>query len=168
MGGGGSNYIGRTSDIEKLKGIARERIIAAGRKGSVSIFIPHSWSYEDEYNRLIQLLEEDETFAFNDYSVPRDEPLDADSKKQLREALMNQIRPVSVVLIPAGMYAAYSESIQMEIEIAKELNKPIIAIYPWGSQMMPQVVSEAADEIVGWNKNSIIEAIDRVRDQNAE
>ena len=168
MGGSGGGYSIGISEAERLKGIAQRKIEEAKQKGSVNVFIPHSWKYDDEYNRLSNLLEGDDSFRFKDYSVSREAPIDADSNRQLREEIQNQIRAASVILIPAGMYAAHSDWIQTEIAIAKEMNKPIIAIYPWGSQKMPKIVSDNAVEIVGWNKDSIINAINRVRGKRNE
>ena len=65
----------------------------------------------------------------------------------------------SVVIILAGVYATYSDSIQLEIEVAKELGKPILAIELYGSERSSQVVKSAADRIVSWNTNSIVNAI---------
>ena len=34
-----------------------------------NLFISHSWSYSDQYDRLIRLLRERAHFSFRDYSV---------------------------------------------------------------------------------------------------
>ena len=65
----------------------------------------------------------------------------------------------SCVIILAGVYATYSKWINKEIKIAQDLGKPIIAIEPWGAERTSQVVKDAADEIVGWNVESVISAI---------
>ena len=68
----------------------------------------------------------------------------------------------SVVLILAGVYATYSRWINIEIDLAKSSfypPKPIIAIEPWGSEKTSVPVKRAADRIVRWNTESIIEAI---------
>ena len=43
--------------------------------------------------------------------------------------------------------------------LAQEMGKKIIAIQPWAAQRTSQVVKNAADEIVGWNTSSIVNAI---------
>jgi hypothetical protein len=78
---------------------------------------------------------------------------------QLVAALYNQIRPTNVVIIMAGMYVPYREWIQKEIDIAVEMGKPIIGIAPMGSKKIPKEVQDAANEIVGWNTQSIVRAI---------
>lgn len=47
----------------------------------------------------------------------------------------------------------------IEIELAKEMGKRIIAIEPWASQKTSQTVKNNADVIVGWNTESIVKAI---------
>ncbi len=48
----------------------------------------------------------------------------------------------------------------------KIIAKPIVAVRPWGNERMPEIVEKNADEIVGWNKDSIVDAIRRVRSKN--
>jgi hypothetical protein len=129
------------------------------------LFISHSWKYPNAYDGLVSLLDKDYWFSYKDYSVPRDEPLTIYNKmyyeSELRNKIRNQMRTCHVVLILAGVYASYSDSINMEIEIAKELGKPIIAIQPWGAEKTSQIVKSNSDVIVGWNSSSIIDAIKR-------
>ena len=169
MGGGGGGYTGGITKADKLKELAKQRISKlTGEEKSYNIFIPHAWDYDEEYQRLLNLLEGVEGFEYRDYSVPKDDPIETktESKKELEEALERQIQAVSVVVVPAGMYAAHREWIEKEIQIARRLGKPIVAVRPRGSERMPEVVEKNADEIVGWNKDSIVDAIRRVRSKN--
>lgn len=124
------------------------------------LFISHSWNYSDAYERLIRLLQERGYFSFKDYSVPRDDPIhNASTDAQLREAIWRHMAPCSVVLIPAGVYVAYSKWINIEIELATRALKPIVAILPWGSERASAQAQQAADRVVGWNTESIVRAI---------
>ncbi|MGP1577162.1 MAG: TIR domain-containing protein [Treponema sp.] len=126
-----------------------------------NLFISHSWNYENHYNNLVDLLDKKEGFEYKNYSVPKDDPIhNAKSTKDLKEAIKAQMRPASCILILAGVYASYSKWINIEIELAKELNKKIIAIEPFGSKRTSQVVKDNADSIVRWNTNSIVDAIE--------
>lgn len=131
-----------------------------------NLFISHSWSYSDAYEKLNSLLEETPYFKYNNYSVPMDKPIVIYNKtyyeSELKNKLKNKMKYCSVVLILAGVYASYSDSINMEIEIAKELGKPIIAIEPWGSERTSQIVKKNANSIVKWNSSSITDAIKEV------
>ena len=65
----------------------------------------------------------------------------------------------SCVLILAGVYSTYSRWINIEIDLANEMGKTIIAIEPWGAERTSTVVKKNADKIVKWNSASIISAI---------
>ena len=97
---------------------------------SYNIFISHAWRYHDEYDRLVKLLETAPYFYWQNYSVPRHDPLmdpsTSSGDQQLRRELDNQIRPTNCVLIISGMYATYSYWIQIELDIAKTYRKPIV------------------------------------------
>jgi hypothetical protein len=125
------------------------------------IFVSHAWKYNEEYYRLLGMLDNASNFIYSNYSVPKHDPVDANNKTKLKEELRQQIRPVEVVIILSGMYVSYSEWIQFEIDYAKSLGKPIIGIKPWGSERIPQAVQNNANEIVGWNTSSIVDAIRR-------
>jgi len=123
------------------------------------LFISHAWEYNAEYYKMVDLLNAAPNFIYSNYSVPIHDPVpEADLKEQLRQ----QIRPVEVVIVLAGMYVAYSKWIQFEIDFASLLSKPILGIKPWGSERVPTEVTLASNEIVGWNTDSIISAVRRL------
>jgi hypothetical protein len=125
-----------------------------------NLFISHSWAYSDAYDGLVNLLNSDRSFDYKNYSVPKNDPIhNAPYDYQLKEAIRRQMQPASCVLILAGVYSTYSKWINIEIGLAKEMRKKIIAIEPWGAERTSTVVKNAADTIVGWNTASIIKAI---------
>ena len=123
------------------------------------LFISHAWRYHDDYYRIVNLLDNAPFFKWRNYSVPEHDPKDAGSKSKLQEALRRQMRPANAFLILAGMYAAYSDWIDFEIDFGLELDKPMIGVRPWGQQRVPKKVSESVDTMVGWNTSSIVDAI---------
>lgn len=125
-----------------------------------NLFISHSWTYSDAYDGLVKLLNAQAYFNYRNYSVPKNDPIhNANNDSQLKAAIKNKMQPVSCVLILAGVYSTYSKWINIEIQLAQEFGKKIIAIEPWGSERTSRVVKDAADEIVKWNTNSIVKAI---------
>ena len=125
-----------------------------------NLFISHSWVYGDAYDRLVDMLDAKPYFIYKNYSVPKNDPIhNARYDYQLRAAIKEQMQHASCVLILAGVYATYSKWINIEIELAKEMGKRIIAIEPWASQKTSQTVKNNADVIVGWNTESIVKAI---------
>jgi hypothetical protein len=81
------------------------------------------------------------------------------SNTALKEELRQQIRPVNCFLALGGVYMSYSDWIQFELDFGVSLDKPIIGIKPWGNTNVSTAVSSVAKEVVGWNTDSIIEAI---------
>jgi len=123
-----------------------------------NLFISHCWRYPKDYENLVRLLDKAPNFEYKNYSVPKNNPIPNISRQELEQ----QIRPASCILIPAGVYATYSDGeygIQTEIEIAKNMGKKIIAIDKWGAKKTSTVVHGAADKVVKWNTQSIIDAI---------
>lgn len=125
-----------------------------------NLFISHSWTYSNTYNDLVRLLDDKPYFIYKNYSVPKNDPIhNANSDSQLKAAIRNQMQHASCVLILAGVYSTYSKWINIEIELAQEMGKRVIAIEPWGSERTSDVVKKAADKIVKWNTDSIVSAI---------
>jgi len=129
------------------------------------LFISHAWKYDDDYDRLVRMLEGAANFLWRNLSVPRHDPLFPPTsivgRARLHSALDEQIRRAQCVLVIAGMYAHHRDWIQTEIDIANGYHKPIVAVEPWGQLMIPASVRVAADEIVGWRTERIVGAIRR-------
>lgn len=90
-----------------------------------NIFISHAWKYSEHYNKIVQWLNEAQDegkLTWKNYSVPSHDPLiDPNTtvgKNKLKSELKEQISPASKVIILAGMYAAYSDWIDFEIDTA--------------------------------------------------
>lgn len=125
-----------------------------------NLFISHSWSYSDAYDGLVNLLDSNPYFIYKNYSVPKDDPIhNARNDHQLKEAIRNQMQHASCVLILAGVYSTYSKWINIEIGLAREMGKKIIAVEPYAAERTSSVVKNAADVITDWRTNSIISAI---------
>jgi hypothetical protein len=123
------------------------------------LFISHSWTYTDAYEKVIELLDAQDLSYYN-HSVPMDDPIHTNgTDKQLYEAIKNKISGTNCVLILAGVYSSYSKWINKEIEISKAFDKPIIAIEPWASEKTSKVVKDNATVIVKWQGASIANAI---------
>lgn len=127
---------------------------------TVNLFISHSWTYGNQYNALCWLLSERPYFRWRNYSVPKDDPIhNASTDTLLRQAIERQMKNASVVVILAGVYATYSKWINIEIELAKKLGKPILAVEYWGSERTSTIVKQSANRVVKWNTESIVAAI---------
>lgn len=131
-----------------------------------NIFISHAWKYSSEYDKIVQWLNEAQAegkLTWKNYSVPQHDPLiDPNTivgKNKLKEMLKVQIAPASKVIVISGMYAAYSDWIAHEIDTSVGYYKYMIGVEPWGQERVPDKVRSNANIMVGWNKNSVINAI---------
>lgn len=131
-----------------------------------NIFISHAWKYSDDYNKVVDWLNEaqnDGQLTWKNYSVPEHDPVldpdESEDRQKLQEALDAQIKPASKIVIISGMYAAYSDWIDFEIDTSVNYNKYIIGLKPWGQQRIPEKIQSNATAMVGWNKKSLIDAI---------
>lgn len=130
------------------------------------VFISHAWDYQEDYERVVQLLNAYPLFDWDNLSVPENRPLAtllhlSRSYRYLVRQLDERISESDCLLVIAGMYVAQRGWIQSEIEAAKDFHKPIIAVEPRGSERFPEALMHAADERVGWNSTSIVSAIRR-------
>lgn len=129
------------------------------------LFISHAWKYGDEYDRLVELLDNANNFSWRNYSAPKQKPLqnldssDVKTKSEITSAISRKISPANVVVVISGMYANNREWMEKEIEIAQDYKKPIIAIKPWGNSNIPVYITNIATITVNWNTDSIVNAI---------
>lgn len=123
------------------------------------VFVSHSWKYADHHERITEFLEDEDRLDWQDFSVPEDDPLDVADANDLRQQLYHQISQANVVIVLAGMYVPHSTWIEEEIAMATSLDKPIIGVKPHGNERLPKVVREEADELIGWQQRSLVNAI---------
>lgn len=132
----------------------------------IHVFISHAWAHSEHYKTLAAWIFNEKwsvgqaSLDFRDYSVPKSDPIhSANNDTQLKAALFDKISRSHVIVIPTGMYANYSKWIQKEIDGATFYKKKILAVNPWGAQRTSSVVSNAAHQTVGWNKETVIKGI---------
>lgn len=135
----------------------------------MNIFISHSWAYSQHYDRLAEWIfgsswsVNQQRIYFFDTSVPKHDPIHyAPNDQMLQQAIFERIFRSDVVVIPTGIYANYSKWIGKEIDGSRIYRKAILAVDLWAKQRTSSVVRNAADEVVGWNKQSVVDALWRL------
>lgn len=133
------------------------------------IFISHSWSYPHHYDTLAGWIFGENwsvrgvPISFRDVSVPKEHPIHyAQNEAALKAAIFQRIQQAHVVVIPTGMYCTHSKWIGKEIEGSQAMGRPILAVNPWAQEKKASVVVDASQDHVGWNKQSVIDAIWRL------
>ncbi len=126
------------------------------------LFVSYSWKAAnvEDRNRVVNLLEDRGYFNFKDQSIDYKSPLFG-TNKEVWDIIEKRIMASDIVLVTAGVYSSYSDSIKKEIMLAKKHNKPIIGVKPFGNTYVSQFVRENVEEqnIVNHNTESIVTAI---------
>ncbi|NND65362.1 MAG: hypothetical protein HKM24_05290 [Gammaproteobacteria bacterium] len=124
------------------------------------IFVSHCWEADDEYVRLFEYLGETTNF-FYDNSCNPTVPAVVEPEA-LRAELRKQIEPAECVIILATHFVQNIPLIRAQIEMARELGKPIVAVEPFSAAAMPPELEGAADEKVPWYNKTITNAIKKL------
>lgn len=124
-----------------------------------TVFISHRWDYVRDLMGLRNLLISRGYFKVHFVEIPPHDPINSDNSCYIRRVLKSHIQSSDVVIGMCGMYAAYSEWMDWELETAKSLGKPIIGVIPRGQERLPTTVTTKADRLVRWNTESIVQAI---------
>ncbi len=128
----------------------------------IHIFSSHAWRYGQHRDALHRLIGSDwiKGWDYEDLSVTRRHPIDAESNQQLACELRDIIAGVDALIIMAGMYTNNSRWMLFEIHTAFALGVPIIPVLRNGQERIPQLPTELAScEPVRWRGDSIREAI---------
>ena len=115
-----------------------------------NLFISQLNEDNDEYDRFVGKLEASNDFQWKNHTIPGETDI---------EKLKEQMKLVDVVVILSGLYSKDKHLIQKEIDIAVELEKPIVIIRPYGMENVPGSIEQVANEVVGWNTPCIVDSI---------
>lgn len=124
------------------------------------VFISHSWGHIDDLEQLRNLLESRGYFNVEFTEFPPTDSIDSINTYYIRQRILERISASDVVLGIAGIYASYSDWMKWELNKAIEKGIPIIGVIPRGQERVSAVVKDRSSEIVRWNTESIVSAID--------
>jgi hypothetical protein len=139
------------------------------KRKNYDIFITHAWRFHDDWTRFSELMDKMPGLAWRNFSLPWHDPaMDPNTEvggRFIRRFLESQIIPVHVVILLAGVYEIKSARrwLEMEVEMARKHNKPIIGIPAIGKETVPEEVSVLCDAKCGWDGARLIATLDQVR-----
>ncbi len=123
------------------------------------LFISHSWTYNNAKDTIIRFLDK-VGLDYQSLYIPKKDPVNETGNDQkLLLAITENLKRSTCLIILAGVFPYYDRWIEKEIEVAKQLGKPIIAIQPWSNDKTSELVKKNANRIVKWQVNQIVEAI---------
>ncbi|MDE0638249.1 MAG: TIR domain-containing protein [Candidatus Poribacteria bacterium] len=126
-----------------------------------NIFIPHIHE-DDEGLVKLKELAANHGMQLRDSSITSDKPNNAKDEDYIKQEILNpQIEWAGTVVVYVSPDTWKSEWVNWEIERANELEKRIVGIWQYGEEdcKIPEALEEYGDAMVGWNGESIIDAI---------
>ena len=101
------------------------------------VFISHSWVQDADYWSVVVALESTRGLQWTNLSVPEHEPVDFHHDSRLESELRTRISKSNAVILCSGMWSERSSWIRFELEFAKSIGRPIIAVPPRGTRELP-------------------------------
>lgn len=121
------------------------------------IFISHSWKISSEdYESLKNKFKENDIQIY-DHSIPEHKAFEENDRTELEKIFRKQMIYCSKIFVLAHKDLKMTSFVMIEIKIAKELKKEIIAIKPHGQKTIPRFIEKNATKIISNNINSIEE-----------
>lgn len=128
-------------------------------KDLINVFVSHYHNDEVNIGKMKDLLGDD--YSIRNYSVTSDKYNNAKDKEYIKTLLRPLIKQAGTFICLIGPNTHDSEWVNWEIEQALKQGKRIIGVYLWGAKDsdIPPALEDAADAMVGWNHDTILDAI---------
>ncbi len=126
-----------------------------------NVFISHIHEDDAGINRIKSLAGEHGMAVRND-SVTSDSPNSAEAENYIKyQILAPRIKWASVLVVYVSPDTKHSWWVNWEIEYAQKQGKRIVGVWEQGAKdcELPKALEDYADAVVGWNGESIIDAI---------
>ena len=134
-----------------------------------NVFISHKHEDDDGLRDLKRLVEQ-HGMTWRDYSITADNPNNAHNEEYIkREILAPRIRQSSCLVVYVSEKTKTSDWVDWEIEYAEKQGKRIVGVWERGAKdcELPEALDRHADAVVGWNGESIINAINGTSDESS-
>lgn len=142
------------------------------RTKTYDVFITHAWRFHADWTKLTELLDQMPGLSWRNFSLPWHDPAISPNTemggKFIRDCLESQIVPSQVVVLLAGVYEIRSAKywIEMEIEMARKYQKPIVGVPAINKETIPDEIYSVCDAIANWNGPHLLKNIDKVLDNS--
>lgn len=137
---------------------------------SYDIFMTHAWRFHDDWSKFSALMDNTPGVAWRNFSLPWHDPaMNANTEvggRFIRDFLESQIIPVHGVVLLTGVHAINSARrwFDLEVELARKHNKPLIGIPAIGEKTVPDEISSLCDACCEWDALQLLDTIDKVRE----
>ena len=132
-----------------------------------NVFISHIHE-DDESIAKIKGIAEKQGITVRNGSVTSDRPNSATNEDYIKyQILAPRIRWSSVLVVYISPDTKHSWWVDWEIEYAHSQGKRVVGVWEWGAKEceVPEALKRHGDAVVGWNGESIADAIDGASDE---
>ena len=132
-----------------------------------NVFISHIHEDDEGLPRLKDLVKKHGMVA-RDGSITTDKFNRATNESYIKSGILGpRIRWASTLVVYISPETKDSEWVNWEIEYAHKQGKRIIGVWEWGERdcEIPEALKRYGDALVGWNGESIIDAINGTSDK---
>lgn len=128
-----------------------------------NIYVSHSWSEADFYDKFTRILHAEPDFPFRLFGLPKDDPVHASTVAyELRAAMRHPLSQCHVLVVKTGVYSRYQKWINEELELATagyEMRRRILGIDIFGPESKPTPLHQHADRVIPWSRAGIVSSI---------
>ena len=132
------------------------------------IFISHAWRYHDDWIRMGELFDQCSGIRWRNFSVPWHDPaMNPNTEvggKFIRDWLESQIIPVYGFILLNSVFEVKSSRkwVQLEVEMARKHNIPIVAVPTYGEKEVLAEVRDLSDQVSSWDCHRIIDIFEQL------
>lgn len=131
-----------------------------------NVFISHRHEDDDGLKDLKQLVKQ-HGMECRDYSITADNPNNAHNEEYIKyQILAPRIQQAGYLVVYVSDRTSHSDWVEWEIDYAQKFGKRIVGVWARGDRNceIPQALDRHGDAVVGWNGESIIDAINGTSD----
>lgn len=126
-------------------------------KNPYRLFVSHTWEESDDYMRFFDYVSDIDSFFYVNLSEPENFP--GSSVDSIQTELNRQMKDAEIVVILSSAYNKDANLVQYQMDLAKALGKPIIAVEPFGPESILKPVKDRAAQVVPWYNRAMVDAI---------
>jgi hypothetical protein len=123
----------------------------------IRVFVVHLFGEHPDYLRVFEYMESRPNFYYRNCSNPATQVAGLEAQQ---EELRRQIQLAEIVVFPVSLFALNPVLTTFQVDAAKGLKKPVLAIKSFGETgIIQKKLLDKADDIVDWNDRTITEGI---------
>lgn len=130
------------------------------------IFIAHCWSYDDEWNSFVRLLDEILSTSWRNWSLPWHDPsinhVSEKGRAQVIKLLRGQISQSKVIFVLGDLLdesKRQKDWLLLQIDLAEEMGKRLIGVHRRDRQYFPADLAPRMEKLILFDKAAVAQVL---------